>query len=121
MGDEPSPPQQPPAPAPVEPTHLRRANPATVLLPRTVRWIESLPSPVRPAHLAAQYARIANQLCAKWDDRADCASYFDDLLADRRGDRAGFPVRILKELQALKRHFEAVGGRQAKDGWEDAR
>ena len=102
--------------------HLRRANPVTTLLPRTTNWLQQLPAEVRPRLLSSQFARIANELCVRWQDRDDCLLYFDQLLEDRRGDREGFPVGVLRELQVLRRYHETLGtpGGRA-DSWAEAR
>jgi hypothetical protein len=85
---------------------LRRAQPALVLLPRTAIWIANLPPAARPNALAARFARIANLLCALWDDPPVCRKYFDDLLHDRRGGRQGFPPEVRQELGLLHTYFE---------------
>ena len=98
---DPKPDSTPPA-GPV-PSHLRKAQPANVLLPRTAAWIASLPPAARPYALAKQYARIANVFAAIWDSPAECRRYFDDLLVDRRGGRKGFPAEVLGDLFNLRR------------------
>jgi hypothetical protein len=109
-------------PAASAPFHLRRANPATALLPVTRRWILLLPPEARPRLLAAQFARIANQLCLLCRNPDAALSYINELLQDRRGDRKGFPVGVLRELQALRRHYEKhVVEIPTVDGWADAR
>ena len=95
------------------PIHLRHAQPVMVLLPRTASWIASLPERVRPRALAAQYARIANLLCAVWDDPLACRHYFNDLLAGARPNRKGFPVAVLRELNDLQAYY--IGMRDAFD------
>jgi len=87
------------------PIHLRRAQPVLDLLPRTRQWLEAVPDRVRPHALSLQFARIANRLCAAWDDPADCLSYFDDLLVDKRPMRKGFPVTVLRELHDLRAYY----------------
>jgi hypothetical protein len=81
-----------------------------VLLPRTKNWIVSLPEPVRPRALAAQFARIANQLCTAWDDPPGCAAYLAELLIDRRGGRKGFPSAVLRELNVLQAYYVGLYG-----------
>lgn len=90
------------------PLHLRRAQPVTILLPRTRAWIESLPANARPRALALRFARIVNNICAAWDDPTACRKYFDDLLEDKRGGRQGFPMDVLREIQKLNEHYATV-------------
>lgn len=96
--------------------HVRRRDPVNRLLPQTVDWILSLPPKVRPHLLASKFARIANWLCSTWHDPEATQLCFDDLLTDRRGGRQGFPLGVLKELQALRRHHRRIH-REPEDPW----
>jgi len=87
------------------PVHLRRAQPAEILLACTVIWLHRLPESVQPHALAKQYARIANVLCAAWKDVTSCRKYFTELLVDNRGGREGFPQGVLQEIQALQEYY----------------
>jgi hypothetical protein len=87
---------------------MRRSQPVMVLLPHTKSWIVSLPEPVRPHALAAQFARIANLLCTVWDDPPACRRCFYELLVDRRGGRRGFPMAVLRELNVLSAYYVAM-------------
>ncbi|MEO8755235.1 MAG: hypothetical protein ABI624_21445, partial [Casimicrobiaceae bacterium] len=97
-----------PLPQQASPVHLRRAQPALTLLPRTAVWISLLPKPIRPIALALQFARIANHVCAVWDDPAACRRYLDELLTDDRGGRAGFHAAMLHEIETLKAYHAHV-------------
>jgi hypothetical protein len=90
------------------PLHLRRARPVLILLPRTSTWIVSLPERVRPRALARRFARIANLICAAWDDPPACRKYFDELLVDKRTNRQGFPVTVLRELHDLRAYYIGI-------------
>jgi hypothetical protein len=80
----------------------RKAEPANMALPRTLKWIDGLPPDVKPTALLRHYARIANVLAAAWDDPKAVSSYMDCLLRDDRGDRKGFPAEVSQELLALR-------------------
>ena len=84
------------------PHHLRRAQPALVLLPRTIVWIALLPKVVRPTALASRFARIANLICLLWGDRLTCGKYLAELLTADRGGRRGFPIAVLREIEGLQ-------------------
>jgi hypothetical protein len=84
---------------------LRKSNPANYLFPASIRWFASLPVDTRPVALAAQYARIVNLLALAWINPAACREHFDDLLADRRGGRRGFPADVRRELLRLCAHY----------------
>ena len=92
--------------SPQAPKHepRRKAVPANVPLPRTLKWVESLPSSVKPTALLRHYARIANVLAAAWDDPKAVSSYMDCLFRDERGDRKGFPPDVSLELTALREY-----------------
>lgn len=84
------------------PVHLRRAQPMTVLLPRTAEWLAQIPPQFRPTALASQFPRIANLLCASWNDPPAREKYLVDLLSGGgRSSRKGFPPTVLRELQVL--------------------
>lgn len=84
---------------------LRKADPANRLLPASREWLETLPSEVRPASLAAKYPRIANILAVEWANPPVCRDYLTALLVDRRGSRKGFPVETHRELSALRDYY----------------
>ena len=91
---------------PGEGKHLRRAEPASMVIPPTWKWVDSLPPNVRPSALLRQYPRIANLIAATWGDRASFETYMESLLTDKRGNRRGFPPEVLKDLAALRRFHD---------------
>jgi hypothetical protein len=88
--------------------HLRKGQPVNTPLPATQSWFASLPTDLQPRALMASYARIANLIAAAWSDPKALAVYMDSLLTDRRGNRRGFPVDVLRELAALSLHAPKV-------------
>lgn len=84
---------------------LRKVAPANYLLPMSIKWFGNLPERVRPKALAARFPRIANLLALEWTKPADCSAYFDDLLADRRSNRQGFPADVYRELLVLQDYY----------------
>ena len=104
-------------PAPVQSAksgaRMRKASPANYLLPTSIEWLRSLPRQVRPVALATKYARIVNLLAQQWNDHHACCSYFDALLADRRGDRRGFAADVLADIRMLQEYY--FYARQAAD------
>lgn len=83
----------------------RRAQPANYLLPASIKWFADLPTDVRPVALAAKYPRIINVIVQAWNSPAACRSTFEDLLADRRGTRQGFPADVHRDLVTLRHHY----------------
>ncbi len=84
--------------------HLRKAAPADGPLARTLRWVEDLPPDVRPTALLRLHPRIANLIAATWGDPKAFGAYMESLLRDTRGNRQGFPPKIVAELVALKHY-----------------
>jgi len=80
---------------------LRKARPAEVLLPTTVRWMASLPRDVQPLALGDGFPRIANMLATLWPSASAFSGYMGELLVDRRGGRKGFPAEVLADLHRL--------------------
>ena len=103
-----------------DPKQLRRYSPANILIPPTVKWVESLPLNVRPTALLRQYARIANLMAAAWKDPQAFDSYMQSLLTDRRGNRKGFPKAVMDELIALQR-YHAMRNKDDNSVWSDVR
>ena len=103
-----TPPQRPSHGEEQERKSHRKAAPANVPLPRTLNWVEGLPSSVRPTALLRQYARIANVFAATWNDPKALSSYMSCLLRDDRGGRKGLPPDILRELLALREYHATL-------------
>jgi len=85
-------------------TSLRKSNPANIVLPRTRKWLDSLPPDVRPTALAEQFPRIVNLIAMDWSNLRAAQKLLDEYVIDQRGGRKGFPPQIAKELKTL-RHY----------------
>ena len=103
------------------PVHLRRAQPISILLPRTAEWLAELPEQYRPTALAEQFPRIANLICANWAEPAARGKCLIELLADGRPNRKGFPPSVLRDLEMLHRVHLAVSGAAAFTEWDARR
>jgi hypothetical protein len=86
----------------------RTTEPANGLLKPTFAWASTLPIDVQPRTLLYKFPRIANLLAAMWPDPNSFRRYVDDLLVDKRGNRQGFPVEVLRELFALRAHYDEM-------------
>jgi hypothetical protein len=86
----------------------RRSEPANGLLKPTFAWASTLPVEAQPRSLMYKFPRIANLLAAMWPDPNSFRRYMDDLLVDKRGNRHGFPVDVLKELFELRAYYDEV-------------
>ena len=84
---------------------LRKTNPVNVILPLSRKWLDGLPADVRPVRLAEKYPRLVNLIALEWSDRDALAKLMSELLTDHRGNRKGFAVEILRELNALRAFY----------------
>src|SRR5882762_7895208 len=65
-------------------------------------WLASIEQPARPIRLAAAFPRIVNRMAKLWKMPREMDRYFEELLADTRGNRKGFSLKILMELSTLR-------------------
>jgi len=72
------------------------------LSPLAKTWCESLHERHRPTELCARFPRVANRLALCWNDPALASRVLDDLVVDRRRNRAGFPPDVSQELIRLR-------------------
>jgi hypothetical protein len=98
-------------------TRRRASEPANGLLRPTMIWASRLPPDARPNALLAKFPRIANLIAVLWPDPISLRRYIDDLLVDKRGNRQGFPLDILRELFALRAHYDEVNPQTSRP-WE---
>lgn len=69
----------------------------------TIRWLLSLPAPLRPHTLCKRYPRVGNTIAQAWPKADTRVSVLAGLVVDHRGRRAGFPPEVRKEIEALLR------------------
>jgi hypothetical protein len=81
-----------------------------VLVSPTHVWLRHVPRWLHPKQLCRHYPRVANRMADCWHDRMAVDRLLAELIFDRRGGRAGFPIRILDELRAVAA-FNAKLGR----------
>jgi hypothetical protein len=94
--------------ADLESTKRRLSEPANGLLKPTFAWAATLPVEIQPRALMYKFPRIANLMAAMWQDANSLRRYVDDLLVDKRGNRQGFPVDVLRELFALRAYYDEI-------------
>ena len=81
---------------------VRKARPANVLLPATIRWLAMIAPDVKPRALATEFPRLANRIAADWGNAEACRAFLYQLLVDRRGGRKGFPREVLRDILDLR-------------------
>ena len=55
--------------------------------------------------LVERFPHVLNGLSPAWDRPAEALKALGELMADRRGDRRGYPEDALAELLALRRYL----------------
>lgn len=91
----------------------RAAAPDEPLNGATTAWMNALADNAQPVQLARIFPRIANRICALWEDPVPCARYLADLLIVNRSNRRGFPATIAREIGRLTAQYALLhpGGR----------
>lgn len=79
----------------------------------TIAWAAAMPATLRPLELCLQYPRIANRLALAWPDAVLAKRVLENVVADRRGGRRGFPKEVSEELSRL---LADVGRLRAREG-----
>ncbi len=85
----------------------------------TRAWLRHLPPGRRPQQLCMQYPRVANLIAWRWSDPVQADALLDELLTDRRGGRAGFPVPVVHELRRLRDYKQRIGEAEQAPGYLD--
>jgi hypothetical protein len=83
-------------------------------------WLRRLPPGRRPVQLCTQFPRVANLLAWHWRDPVLLHELLGDLLADRRGGRAGFPKAVAFELRRLRDLAERNASTESAPGTLEA-
>lgn len=108
-------------PPPQDRVKHRQSEPIDELLPQTVSWMATLAFELRPRALSRTHPRIANELAALWARPDALASYLNELFAAGQGGRRRFPIRIARELHALRAYHVSLHlGAPASDAGKPA-
>ena len=67
-----------------------------------------MPAEVQPTTLMAKFPRVANLVAVLWKDPDSWRRYVDDLLVDKRGNRQGFPLDVLREIFELRGYYDEL-------------
>ena len=95
---------------------LRKSPQFNIALPATNRWLALLPDEIQPRALLRQFPRIANVMARTWEDQKSLEKFLNDLLADRRGNRQGFPPEVHIELLNIRDYIEGRNARSGRGG-----
>jgi len=66
-----------------------------------IDWLIGLPQALRPTNTCERYPRIVNAIAESWKQPAERDALLDSLINDRRSQRAGFPLPVRLEIEAL--------------------
>ncbi|MEO7338883.1 MAG: hypothetical protein ABIV63_20105 [Caldimonas sp.] len=104
-----------------DPAAMRRpeVDSDKVLMPATLKWLDLLPEYARPTRFCERFPRIVNQFAIVWADRKLCKVYFETLMGDDRGGRAGFGPEVRKEIVRLRVFYETtMSDASAEQDWK---
>jgi hypothetical protein len=71
-------------------------------------------------NLADAFPHVVNKLAELWKRPYHADRYFDDLLHDTRGSRAGFPLSALSEISNVYDHYRTNIFPVQQDSWSKA-
>lgn len=89
----------------------------------TILWLKKLDEQgiAPPHHLFGDYPHVLDKIAAAWGCAPAMTELMEkDLLVDNRGGRAGFPFRVLMDIQALYNTHKAryTVGEPLPRGWD---
>jgi hypothetical protein len=67
-----------------------------------IDWLLGLPEQFRPTATCEQFPRIVNAVAASWAQPVERDVLLDSLLSNRRSHRAGCPLPVRIEIEALR-------------------
>ena len=74
-----------------------------------IDWLLGLPERLRPTITCERFPRIVNAIAASWTKPGERDALFDSLLGNSRSQRAGFPLPVRTEIEALRAAARASG------------
>ena len=74
-----------------------------------IDWLLRLPERLRPTATCERFPRIVNAIAASWAQPAERDALLDNLLGNGRSQRAGFPLQVRTEIEALRTATRAPG------------
>ncbi len=83
-------------------------------------FLSALGPTLEPKELAGKYPRILNQVARLWRRPMQLDQYFEELLIDTRGNRQGFPMKIVLELSTLKEHYHQATFPLKSSIWDES-
>jgi hypothetical protein len=75
---------------------------------------------VKLDEVADRFPRVLNRIAEIWKRPLMADRYFEELLHDTRGSRAGFPLCVLAEISELKGYHSTYVYPRTMDAWTQA-
>lgn len=94
--------------------------PSRDLGPRALAIIQRLPRAVVPHRTYLQHPLVVTRLLAAWENPHEFRQRVDALLLDARGDRQGFEFSVVREITALREHYDTHVQPVKVDAWDSA-
>ncbi len=88
--------------------------------PRPTKKVKTMEEELAECYsaLSVEFPRILEKISATWG-HPECDKYLSDLVIDKRGDRQGFPPRVMAAILKLSSIHSATFGTfgHQGDGW----
>ena len=97
------------------------AQPARDLGQRTLSIVGQLPRSVVPHRTYLQHPHVVARLFAAWSDPRAFRQRVDALLMNNRDDRQGFDFSVIREITALREHYDRYVSPIKYEPWGEVR
>jgi hypothetical protein len=96
----------------------RPSQPPAALSASARALLRQLDGKVALGNVADQYPRLMNRVAELWDKPKELEAYFAELITDSRGNRQGFPFKVLKEVNLLRVFYVTKVHPRRLDPWD---
>ena len=95
------------------------APPIRELGERALAILASLPPGIVPRQTYLLHPQVVTSLLNAWRDPWLFRQRVDDLLLDSRRERAGFDFEVIREITALREHYDRYVQPPPRNAWSD--
>jgi len=96
----------------------RPSQPPAALSTAARALMRQLDGKVALGNVADQYPRLMNRIAELWGKPKELEAYFAELITDSRGNRQGFPFKVLKEVNLLRVFYVTKVHPRRLDPWD---
>ena len=95
------------------------APPTRELGERALAILASLPPGIVPRQTYLLHPQVVTSLLNAWRDPWMFRQRVDELLLDSRRERAGFEFQVVREIMALREHYDHHVQPRPRNAWDD--